>query len=105
MPPDAGDEGLRAAREIRESCRATGVLVLSQYVDEHYALRLLADGAEGVGYLLKDRVEDVERFVDAVGGWPTAARRSIRRSSPRWSAASATTRSPSSPRASARCSS
>ena len=44
----------------------TGVLVLSQHVDAHYALQLLEDGADGVGYLLKDRIEDVDRFVDAV---------------------------------------
>jgi DNA-binding NarL/FixJ family response regulator len=66
MPPNHEDEGLRAAREIREELPETGVLVLSQYVDEHYAVQLLSDGAEGVGYLLKDRVEDVDRFVDAV---------------------------------------
>ncbi len=66
MPPAHEDEGLRAAREIRQELPGTGVLVLSQYVDEHYAVQLLSDGAEGVGYLLKDRVEDVDRFVDAV---------------------------------------
>jgi DNA-binding NarL/FixJ family response regulator len=66
MPPAHEDEGLRAAQEIREELPGTGVLVLSQYADEHYAVRLLGDGAEGVGYLLKDRVEDVDRFVDAV---------------------------------------
>ena len=66
MPPNHEDEGLRAAHEIREELPGTGVLVLSQYVDEHYAVQLLSDGAEGVGYLLKDRVEDVDRFVDAV---------------------------------------
>ena len=66
MPPTHTDEGLRAAHLIREELPDTGVLVLSQYVEEGYAMDLLADSAEGVGYLLKDRVADVERFVDAV---------------------------------------
>jgi DNA-binding NarL/FixJ family response regulator len=66
MPPTHTDEGLRAAHVIRAELPGTGVLVLSQYVEEAYALDLLADSAEGVGYLLKDRVGDVERFVDAV---------------------------------------
>ena len=66
MPPTHVDEGLRAAAEIRSELPGTGVLVLSQYVEESYAMQLLADGAEGIGYLLKDRVADVERFVDAV---------------------------------------
>jgi DNA-binding NarL/FixJ family response regulator len=65
MPPTHVDEGLRAAAEIRAELPETGVLVLSQYVEERYAMRLLEDGAEGVGYLLKDRVADVEAFVDA----------------------------------------
>ena len=56
MPPTHTDEGLRAAREIREKHPETGVLVLSQYVEAEYALDLLAESAEGVGYLLKDRV-------------------------------------------------
>jgi DNA-binding NarL/FixJ family response regulator len=66
MPPTNTDDGLRAALEIRASHPDTGVLVLSQYVEEGYAMDLLADSAEGVGYLLKDRVADVERFVDSV---------------------------------------
>ena len=66
MPPTHTDEGLRAAAEIRERYPETGVLVLSQYVEEAYALDLFADGADGLGYLLKDRVADLERFVDAV---------------------------------------
>ena len=66
MPPDNTDDGLRAAATIREELPETGVLVLSQYVEEHYAVELLADGSEGVGYLLKDRVAEVDRFVDAV---------------------------------------
>jgi DNA-binding NarL/FixJ family response regulator len=66
MPPTHTDEGLRAAREIRETHPETGVLVLSQYVEPGYALDLLQDSAEGVGYLLKDRVSDVTEFVAAV---------------------------------------
>ncbi len=66
MPPTHTDEGLRAAREIREKHPETGVLVLSQYVESAYAMDLLADSAEGVGYLLKDRVADVGEFADAV---------------------------------------
>jgi DNA-binding NarL/FixJ family response regulator len=66
MPPTNTDDGLRAARQIREELPDTGVLVLSQYVEEGYALDLVADTAEGVGYLLKDRVAEVERFVDSV---------------------------------------
>jgi DNA-binding NarL/FixJ family response regulator/class 3 adenylate cyclase len=66
MPPTHTDEGLRAAREIRERYPHTGVLVLSQYVEPGYALDLLAESAEGVGYLLKDRVSDVEQFASAV---------------------------------------
>ena len=66
MPPTQSDEGIRAAREIRAKHSETGVLVLSQYVDHTYAVELLADGADGVGYLLKDRVADVSGFVDAV---------------------------------------
>jgi len=66
MPPTQTDEGLRAAREIRAELPEVGVLVLSQYVEEDYAMDLLGESAEGVGYLLKDRVADVERFVDSV---------------------------------------
>jgi len=66
MPPTHTDEGLRAAQEIREKHPGTGVLVLSQYVEADYALDLLAGSAEGVGYLLKDRVADVDDFVSAV---------------------------------------
>ena len=64
MPPTNTDDGLRAALEIRAEHPDTGVLVLSQYVEEGYALDLVGDSAGGVGYLLKDRVADVERFVD-----------------------------------------
>ncbi|HEX3256313.1 MAG TPA: response regulator transcription factor [Gaiellaceae bacterium] len=66
MPPTHTDEGLRAAQEIREKHPAVGVLVLSQYVEATYAMELLAESAEGVGYLLKDRVSDVNEFADAV---------------------------------------
>jgi DNA-binding NarL/FixJ family response regulator len=66
MPPTHTDEGLRAAKRIRERQPGTGVLVLSQYAEEEYATELLGDGAEGVGYLLKDRVADVDGFADAV---------------------------------------
>ncbi len=66
MPPSHTDEGLRAAAEIRKRFPDVGVLVLSQYVEEAYALDLFADGADGLGYLLKDRVADLDRFVDSV---------------------------------------
>ena len=67
MPPTHTDEGLRAAQAIRaEHGTAVGILVLSQYVETTFALRLVADGAGGVGYLLKDRVEDLEDFADAI---------------------------------------
>ncbi len=66
MPPTNTDEGLRAAHKIREELPGVGVLMLSQYIEESYALELLADNAEGVGYLLKDRVADIDQFVDAV---------------------------------------
>ena len=66
MPPTHTDEGLRAAQEIREHHPETSVLVLSQYVEADYALELLSGSAEGVGYLLKDRVSDVEEFAAAV---------------------------------------
>ena len=66
MPPTQTDEGLRAAKEIREKHPETAVLILSQYVEEGYALELLQKSAEGVGYLLKDRVYDLADFVAAV---------------------------------------
>ena len=66
MPPTHTDEGLRAAREIRERHPAVGVLLLSQYVEPGYAMALLETSAEGVGYLLKDRVADLEQFGTAV---------------------------------------
>jgi DNA-binding NarL/FixJ family response regulator/class 3 adenylate cyclase len=66
MPPTQTDEGLRAAGEIRERHGSTGVLVLSQFVEPAYALELLSESAEGVGYLLKDRVADLDEFAAAV---------------------------------------
>jgi DNA-binding NarL/FixJ family response regulator/class 3 adenylate cyclase len=66
MPPTHTDEGLRAAREIRERHPEVGVLLLSQYVEPGYAMALLETSAEGVGYLLKDRVSDLEQFGTAV---------------------------------------
>jgi DNA-binding NarL/FixJ family response regulator len=66
LPPTHNDEGLRAALEIREKHPGVGVLVLSQYVEVGLAMKLLADDAEGVGYLLKDRIRDVDEFVNAV---------------------------------------
>jgi DNA-binding NarL/FixJ family response regulator len=66
MPPTETDDGLRAAIEIRRRLPETGVVVLSQYLEEGYALDLVADSAEGTGYLLKDRVGDIERFADSV---------------------------------------
>lgn len=66
MPPTQTDEGLRAAKEIREQHEDTGVLVLSQYVEPGYAMDLLSESAEGVGYLLKDRVADIDEFAAAV---------------------------------------
>jgi DNA-binding NarL/FixJ family response regulator len=66
MPPTNSDDGLRAALELRAELPGTGVLVLSQYVEEGYAVDLLAEGGDGVGYLLKDRVADVRLFTDAV---------------------------------------
>jgi DNA-binding NarL/FixJ family response regulator len=66
MPPDNTDDGLRAAMEIRGAHPGMGVLVLSQYAEERYAVDLIGDDAAGVGYLLKDRVTDFALFADAV---------------------------------------
>ncbi|MER7762489.1 response regulator transcription factor [Streptomyces sp. NPDC097619] len=66
MPPTHTDEGLRAAVEIRERRPSVGVLVLSQHIERNYAAQLLASTAERVGYLLKDRVAQVEEFLDAL---------------------------------------
>jgi DNA-binding NarL/FixJ family response regulator len=66
LPPTHNDEGLRAALDIRARHPSVGVLVLSQYVELGLAMKLLADSAEGAGYLLKDRISDVDDFVGAV---------------------------------------
>jgi DNA-binding NarL/FixJ family response regulator len=66
LPPTHSDEGLRAAIEIRERYPGIGVLVLSQYVEVGLAMKLLADSAEGVGYLLKDRISEAADFVASV---------------------------------------
>ena len=66
LPPTHNDEGLRAALEIRARHPSVGVLVLSQYVELGLAMKLLADSAEGAGYLLKDRISDVKEFIGAV---------------------------------------
>jgi DNA-binding NarL/FixJ family response regulator len=66
LPPTHRDEGLRAALDIRSRARSVGVLVLSQYVEIGLAMKLLADSAEGAGYLLKDRVSDKREFVASV---------------------------------------
>jgi DNA-binding NarL/FixJ family response regulator len=75
MPPEHVDEGLQAARAIRQELPDVGILLLSQYVEERYATELLEHGADGVGYLLKERVADVAQFVEAVH--QVAARRSV----------------------------
>jgi DNA-binding NarL/FixJ family response regulator len=66
MPPDHGDDGLRAALTIRAARPGVGVLVLSQFLEDSYAFALVADGAQGVGYLLKEKVGDLRAFTDAV---------------------------------------
>jgi DNA-binding NarL/FixJ family response regulator len=66
LPPTHNDEGLRAALEIREQHPSVGVLVLSQYMELGLAMQLLADSADGAGYLLKDRIGDVDEFIAAV---------------------------------------
>jgi DNA-binding NarL/FixJ family response regulator len=66
LPPAYRDEGVRAALELRRRRPGFPVLIMSQYVEQTYAAELLTDGAGGVGYLLKDRIGDVEEFVDAV---------------------------------------
>jgi DNA-binding NarL/FixJ family response regulator len=66
MPPGNEDDGLRAALTIRDELPDVGILLLSQYVEDRYLAQLLAQGAEGVGYLLKDRIADVERLSEAV---------------------------------------
>lgn len=105
MPPTFTDEGLRAALVIRGEWPGIGLMVFSQYVEERYAIELLAQQTRGTGYLLKDRVADVEEFVEAlrqVGAGGTVL-------DPTWSpncslAAATRIRWPSSHSASAKCS-
>ena len=66
MPPDNTDDGLRAALEIRATVPSVGVLVLSQFLEDRYAMDLVADSAEGVGYLLKENISDLSMFTEAV---------------------------------------
>ncbi|HKP88394.1 MAG TPA: response regulator transcription factor [Thermoleophilaceae bacterium] len=66
MPPDLTDDGLRAVRQIRSRQPDVGVVVLSQFLEDRYALELVGESAQGVGYLLKERVGDVALFIDAV---------------------------------------
>jgi DNA-binding NarL/FixJ family response regulator len=66
MPPTHTDEGVRAARRIREAHPGVGVVVLSQHAEPEYAMELLAEGTDGVGYLLKDRIADIDDFADSV---------------------------------------
>ena len=66
LPPSFRDEGVRAALTLRERAPGTGVLIVSQYIEHAYATELLADGRGGIGYLLKDRIMDVDDFVAAV---------------------------------------
>jgi len=66
MPPTRTDEGLQAAREIKAAHPETGVVILSQYVEPHYALALIEERARGAGYLLKDRVDDLDGFTDSL---------------------------------------
>jgi len=66
MPPNLTDDGLQAAHAIRAELPETGVMVLSQFLDEDYAIELLGDGASGVGYMLKDRIGDISAFADAI---------------------------------------
>jgi DNA-binding NarL/FixJ family response regulator len=66
MPPGHGDDGLRAAMELRHRHSDVGILILSQYYEEAYAVELIGERPEGVGYLLKERVGDVDAFIDAV---------------------------------------
>ncbi len=66
LPPSFRDEGVRAALTLRERAPGTGILIVSQYVEQAYASELLQDGRGGLGYLLKDRIMDVDEFVDAV---------------------------------------
>ena len=89
MPPTHTDEGLRAAMLIRERWPETGILLLSQHVQARYAVELLAQGTERVGYLLKDRVSDLDELVTSVRRIGPAVPCSILPSWPSWSASGA----------------
>jgi DNA-binding NarL/FixJ family response regulator len=67
MPPTQTDEGIRAAHDIRERHPGVGIMILSQHVDLGTAMRVLAESPDGLGYLLKERVTDLDEFVDALG--------------------------------------
>ena len=83
MPPTWTDEGIEAAREIRRGHPRVGVVVLSQYVEGRYAAELLGDGAGGIGYLLKERIAEVDQLVGALARWRPADRCWTPRSSSR----------------------
>ena len=104
MPPDSLDEGVKAAVELRRRQPDVAILILSQYVEERYASELLSGGSLGVGYLLKDRVADVQEFLAVArrvaAGGTAIDPRSCRSSS---AGAAAPTCSTTSRRASARC--
>ena len=105
LPPTHQDEGLRAAVEIRQRHPSVAVLVLSQYLELGLAMKLLADSADGVGYLLKDRISDVDSSSRRCAGWRAAGRPSTRRSCRRCCrSVVSTTRSAASPHANGRCS-
>jgi DNA-binding NarL/FixJ family response regulator len=92
MPPTNTDDGLRAAIEARTRFPGLPVLVLSQYLQRDYAVELLESGDEGVGYLLKQRIADVDRSSPTCAGSPPAAPCSTLKSSPRWSSGTEPTR-------------
>ncbi len=105
MPPSYTDEGIKAAKRIRAEHPDVGVVVLSQYVEEDYAFALLVDGVTGLGYLLKERVSDVDELVRAlrevIAGW-FGARPQGRRGTGGSQGCRARGRSPASPTANAR---
>ena len=84
MPPSFQREGIEAAQEVRKRHPGTGIVVLSQFDDPEYAIDLLADGAAGYGYLLKDKIAEGDQLVDAIERWPPVARRSTPTSSTPW---------------------
>ena len=103
MPPTYTDEGARAARAIKDQHPRVGVLVLSQHIETTHAVDLV--GRPGFGYLLKDRVLEVDEFLATAAGSPRAAQHSTRRSSEHWCTRRPAVRWPGSPSASAACSS